>query len=1021
MKFLQGLCQLLFFSLAVCTNLFGQAPYAIRLASARTSGINEANQTLGADRYLQRQRANPAYRLAEANMNHAILSYNGTLDDSYTLPVVFHIIKDDPTTVTDQDILDALKDLNDAFSKSGNYSGSTGANTRIQFCLAQKDPDGANSSGITRTISFFTNMDQDLEDRRLKNLSMWDPKRYVNIWYVTDIKSEILTTFSCSQWTRYHEAGYAMMPPGNDSTDGIVVSAFGTLLAHEMGHYLGLYHTFQGQNCANSNCATDGDMVCDTPPDASTTNSLSCNQPQNSCSSDTLSGFSVDVPDMISNFMDYGNDACHNAFTEGQSVRMRVAIASQRVSLLQNECSKPCTESSIAGFTRDLPYPIPGNTVHFTSTSSGATTLEWDVNGAPAGIGNSFSYSFNSSGKYKVSLKAYNADPSCFAAYTDDVIVSCGVTARFYPDKRLIASKLPLYPDSIYFTNRSVNAISYQWLMANNSGMVEQVVASSIDLNYIFSNPATYSLRLVASNLACSDTSEKFNFQVLDPRPDGAISFSMVDCYDNTKIKLQLSVCDNGYAPIPANTPVSFYDADPRVAGAHLLSPTFFLPDTVLGKCCINNYGHILDAQKSGLDTIFAVFNDNGSTIPVALPNTSLTESDYSNNIQSAKNFQYHVTITPSSATLVPGDTLQLVAQAGPGSTSSFKWTSGEAISCTDCNNPVLIADTNITKEVLATSEYDCIDSAFVVIKVPPADDYTITLDSIRCSKNDSLAISFSICNAFTKGKIPKGISVAFYDADPTTTAAKPLGPLFVMNGETSLSCGSFQHIIKGVDKGAIYAVVNDNGKTIPVSLPNDNTFLEANYANNGALYFYKPDSIQLTPADTMVMRNHSFPISIVTIVPNPSDAIWSPDPGYILSCYQCAVPFVTPYNNTVVKMEIINPYGCVLKGQSTISTYVGGGLTVPNAFTPNHDGRNDIFYVLGGSDVRLVSEFSIFNRWGDKIFQAHNVPANDPGFGWDGRFQGKDAEPGTYVYFVKVSISDGRTQSAKGTVTLIR
>ena len=171
-----------------------------------------------------------------------------------------------------------------------------------------------------------------------------------------------------------NEGGYATMPPDvGGPLDGIVVTGFGILLAHEMGHYLGLYHTFQGMDCKNDDCSTDGDMVCDTPPQRDIFSSPSCSSPANSCSTDTLSGFTTDVPDLISNFMSYGNASCINEFTEGQSARMRGTIATVRSTLLANECTPPCGESSVASFTRDLPYPNTGNTVNFTNTSTGAT------------------------------------------------------------------------------------------------------------------------------------------------------------------------------------------------------------------------------------------------------------------------------------------------------------------------------------------------------------------------------------------------------------------------------------------------------------------------------------------------------------------------------------------------------------------------------------------------------------------------------------------------------------------------
>ena len=119
--------------------------------------------------------------------------------------------------------------------------------------------------------------------------------------------------------------------------------------------------------------------------------------------------------------------------------------------------------------------------------------------------------------------------------------------------------------------------------------------------------------------------------------------------------------------------------------------------------------------------------------------------------------------------------------------------------------------------------------------------------------------------------------------------------------------------------------------------------------------------------------------------------------------------------------MQYIDPKGCILRGQSTFRSFTGGSVNIPNAFTPNKDGRNDVFYVLGGKDVQTVMEFSIFNRWGGKIFQVKNAAPNDPGQGWDGMYMGKDAEPGTYVYFIKIAFNDGRTESFKGTITLIR
>jgi len=103
------------------------------------------------------------------------------------------------------------------------------------------------------------------------------------------------------------------------------------------------------------------------------------------------------------------------------------------------------------------------------------------------------------------------------------------------------------------------------------------------------------------------------------------------------------------------------------------------------------------------------------------------------------------------------------------------------------------------------------------------------------------------------------------------------------------------------------------------------------------------------------------------------------------------------------------------------IRVFSGGSVSIPNAFSPNGDGKNDKFYILGGRDVESVLEFSIFDRWGGNVFRVNNALPNDPSSGWNGYYGGQLAEPGTYVYFVKILFTNGSQQIYKGTVTLIR
>ena len=1134
---------------------------------------------------------------------------------NYVIPVVVHIISKNPDAITDQKVIDGIKDLNDAFAHAGVYAVGPGANTGITFCLSKIDPDGGITNGITRTQSVLGDFDKDVEDDLMKNLVSWDPQQYCNIWLVDSVESEIIemSKFRCGTWSRFSEAGYSGLYALGDFRDGIVTTSFGTLLAHETGHYLGLLHTFIIGNCANTNCSVDGDKICDTPPQS--TPGGSCANPQNSCTSDTASGFTVDVPDLNSNFMSYSG-ACTNSFTAGQAAEMRDVLNTSRSSLTaQNKCNPPCGENILARFTRDNWQPSTGNTINFTSTTSGATNYQWSIDGIIQG-GNSttFSKSFAAPGKYKVTLKAYNASANCFSTYSDFVIVSCGVMSRFYPDKRLIASKDPYLIDTIHFTNRSIGATSYKWTMSNDQGMNEQVVSTDKDLSYPFKAPGKYSVRLIAANGGCTDTTKAFVFDVEDATPDGTMGISSIQCYQQTKIKISFSACNSGYATMTSDIPVSFYDGDPRTDTAKKIGSTYIIRDSIKGICCTPVYDTILDIHESGLNQLFAVFNDNGIGVPVIFPNSGHYEKDYTNNIKVATDFQFKVKVAPVSATMEPGDTLQLSAVASPDSATSIVWSTAENLSCTDCSNPLFVAGKHdATKQVKVTSEFSCMDSTTVDIKVPPADDFVVSIDSMNCSRNDSMLVHFTVCNNYKRPVIPKDLKVAFYDGDPANTSTKLLGPVFINDADVSAKCNSFIHTIKNIDSGKIYAVVNDNGIQIPVTIGSDSMFLEKDYSNNTNNSDYLQDTVRLSPADTLVAINQSLPIKILSTISNPASVRWATGDGYAISCTDCAMPLVTVKANSVVQMEMENPHGCLIKGQSrikilppdmtvqilstscftndsllvkfelcmhndfdsvlanipvsfyendpsgkakllepifytatsrfgncdtfsavvrspstqnvyavvndkgdgttafeetdltnnsdnkpvvpfqvtitpadttvfrptpvqlfatvtggqgrafhwqpaeglscydcaspiakspysvqyeveatnehactttntaSIKTYTGGKVNIPNGFTPNADGHNDVFYVMGSTEIKMLKDFSVFNRWGQKVFQVTNAPANDPNFGWKGFINGKQADAGSYVYFVRILFTDGSEEVYKGTVTLIR
>lgn len=208
--------------------------------------------------------------------------------------------------------------LNEDFLAISGTLGGGGDDAQIEFFLATEDPQGNPTNGIT----YSTNNTWFNDGGSYWNTLAWDTNRYLNIYtnsasgalgYVPDLpQGGIVGSNSDRVVVLYSTFGRnAPLSPFNLGRTG----------THEVGHYLGLYHTFNGGCQSTSNCSANGDRICDTNPESSPT--FGCPGARTSCG----------LPAPLDNYMDYSDDFCMRRFTPNQINRMRCTIEHYRSNL----------------------------------------------------------------------------------------------------------------------------------------------------------------------------------------------------------------------------------------------------------------------------------------------------------------------------------------------------------------------------------------------------------------------------------------------------------------------------------------------------------------------------------------------------------------------------------------------------------------------------------------------------------------------------------------------------------------
>jgi hypothetical protein len=359
-------------------------------------------------------------------------------------------------------------------------------------------------------------------------------------------------------------------------------------------------------------------------------------------------------------------------------------------------------------------------------------------------------------------------------------------------------------------------------------------------------------------------------------------------------------------------------------------------------------------------------------------------------------------------------------------------------ITRTVCNPAFFVQVGNVTFDknnpsgsvVLAGAAANGCDST-VVVSLTFNSDVINNISESTCDENYSInagGVNFDISNPNGQVVIANGSSMG---CDSVINVNLIFNSLLVGDIISLPACGESTGSITFNNAnipGPFTLFINGQQEDVFPSVPfekplNAGTYIIDVFSSTGCSTSYNvviPDNSR--PDITIDSINNGFDVYTLTLsgdVHKISGIQWTP--ASVFSCDTCLTTIASPLTDTEIMLEYVFGSACSETILLTLKKAIAGEFEFPNVIKPGV-GENNHFYIIAPENFNgSIIQMSIYDRWGNKVFDQKNVPFNDPSSGWDGYFSGTEVEQGVYVFVLEIlDFSDNQTKKYYGDLTVI-